>query len=350
MEITFNDILNSMKKAFYDESGHNVENVGDINARFHAVASEIYSLYCNLDYSRRQSFVQTAQGEYLDYHAQLRDMQRHNPSKAIGELTFGITEPINVGINIPKGTICSVKDKPYIQFKTDSNAVLKAGEVSVSVPATALEIGDGYNVPIGSVTVLVNAPSRIETVTNLSSFVGGYDGESDESLRKRIIDSFSYSPTGMSRKYTEDNVKNIDGVIDCRIFGIDPVDGSRPRVYVRSNTGKISFDLFGEIEQRLTLLRIINVGFDILIPEILSVDLIIESNADEQEIKTLCREYFDSLRIGESLDLTALRIWLSKRMDDEIVEISSAQSSGQYVICPNEKYISINSIGVIRNG
>lgn len=339
-----------MKKAFFEECGHNADNIGDVSARFSAVASEIYSLYCNMDYSRRQSFLQTAQGEYLDYHAQLRDMQRYEASKAIGTLTFGITEAIDVDISIPKGTICSVKDRPFIQFKTDKGAVLKAGETSVDVPATALESGAGYNVDCYTVTVAVNAPARIETVTNKESFVGGCDKEGDESLRKRLINSFKLLPTGISIEYVEECIRKIDGVIDCKIYGVTPTTGGTVMVYVRTNDNNISSRLFTKIEDRMVLIRLLMLNYRFVVPQRLDADFVVNTNADEDEVAKLCREYVNSHRIGESLDMISFRVWLSKKLNGDVVDISSPQASGAYIVCPNDRYIYPNSIGVINNG
>ena len=44
----------------------------DLSARLYAVAAQVYALYVQADWVARQAFPQTAQGEYLDRHAQLR--------------------------------------------------------------------------------------------------------------------------------------------------------------------------------------------------------------------------------------------------------------------------------------
>lgn len=349
MKITFDDILSNMKGAFFNECGHNVDNISDISARFHAVASEIYSLYCNMDFTRRQSYLQTAQGEFLDYHAQLRDMQRYSASKATGELTFGIVQPIDIDIEIPSGTICSVKNEPYIQFKTDENTTLLAGTTSVTVTAVALEAGDKYNVDFGKVTVLVNAPARIEAVINNTPFAGGHLEESDESLRKRLLDSFKYLPFGINRGYLENLIMQINGVVDCKIIGNDPIIDNTQSIYIRCNGNNISDKLHNEIDDKLALFHMMAVNYNILIADSLSIDLTVDSSANQDEISSLCREYVESLKIGETLDLVALRIWLLKRLNDDVIDVKSPQSSGQYVICPSNKYIYLNSIGVVNN-
>ena len=42
LKITYDEILNNMKNAFYEKSGENVDLMSDLGARFQAVASELY--------------------------------------------------------------------------------------------------------------------------------------------------------------------------------------------------------------------------------------------------------------------------------------------------------------------
>ena len=102
LKITYDEILNNMKNAFYEKSGENVDLMSDLGARFQAVASELYSLSCYGDYILRQSFPQTASGTELDYHAALRDITRKSASKSSGELTFYVDEPIETELTVPK--------------------------------------------------------------------------------------------------------------------------------------------------------------------------------------------------------------------------------------------------------
>lgn len=344
MKITYNDILDSMKQAFFDECGHNPDNLSDIGARLEAVASEIFSLCCNMDYVKRQSFVQTADGEYLDYHAQLRDMTRKTATKSRGVLTFGISEIIDEDIVIDKGTIVAVKDKPFIQFVTDYQVVLSAGQTSVDVNATALESGRDYNARLGTVSVLVKAPARIEWVTNNNDFVGGNDTESDASLRERIINSFKFLPSGYSKEYMQDMIMTIDEVLDCKIYdaGNDEIG-----VIVKTSTGMISTNLGQRLDEKTLPLRLINKSCVYSVPIKKDVDITVYSNKASDDVAVLCKEYFDKLCIGEALDLLSLRIWLSKQLDFDIYDVISPQAVGQYVLCGNTEYLSLGDVGVI---
>ena len=92
MNLTYDEILNSMKIEFAGEKGEAVKELSDIEARFKAVASEIYSVSAYGDYIMKQSFPQTATGEFLDRHAELRSITRKTASYAKGAITVYRTE------------------------------------------------------------------------------------------------------------------------------------------------------------------------------------------------------------------------------------------------------------------
>lgn len=335
-----------MKQAFYDECGHNPDNLSDIGARLNIVASELYSICCNTDFVKRQSFVQTAQGEYLDYHAQLRDMTRKEASRARGVLTFGLFDAINEDVVIKAGTICASKNEHYIQFATDEDAVIPAGQLSVDVGATALENGRGYNAPASTVNVFVNAPARVEWVNNYHDFVGGSDVESDESLRKRIIDSFKHLPSGFSKEYMQEIIMSIDEILDCKIYDYDHEAGGSINIYVKTSNGEIDSSLRQRLDEKAMHLELINEHPVFALPRKKDVEITIISSDYCIGIEDLCWEYFSSLRIGEALDLLEFRVWLSKKSDYNIINVISRQASGQYVLCGSDEYLYLNGVGV----
>lgn len=81
MSLTYNQILNEMRKAFYDECGENIKNYSETDMKFKAVASEIYSVAANADFVLRQAFIKTASGKYLDMHAEMRGLKKKKVQK-----------------------------------------------------------------------------------------------------------------------------------------------------------------------------------------------------------------------------------------------------------------------------
>ena len=74
--------------------------------RLYAVASQLYCLWVQTDYLTRQTFPQTAEGEYLDRHAALRGLTRGAAAKAAGTLRFCLKEAAAAAVTVPAATAC----------------------------------------------------------------------------------------------------------------------------------------------------------------------------------------------------------------------------------------------------
>ena len=149
MKETYNNILNSMRTAYFEECGFEPAASSDLELRFKAVASEIFSAYSYAQFVLKQGFPQTATGEYLDMHAQLRGIERKTATRALGKLLFSIAEPLESDVSIPKNTVCASASRSFVQFATDEAAVIPAGQTSVSVNASAIASGAQFNCPSG---------------------------------------------------------------------------------------------------------------------------------------------------------------------------------------------------------
>ncbi len=80
---------------------------------------------------------------------------------------------------------------------------LKGGDFSVSVPAASEEGGAQANAAAETIKlVLVTPPPGVTAVTNRDAFTGGADGESDEELRERVLESCRNIPNGTNSAFT----------------------------------------------------------------------------------------------------------------------------------------------------
>ena len=70
--MTLEEIYQGLAGEFQAQTGKTAGSSSELAVRFYAVAAQIYSLYVQGEWTRRQCFPQTAQGEWLDKHAQLR--------------------------------------------------------------------------------------------------------------------------------------------------------------------------------------------------------------------------------------------------------------------------------------
>lgn len=338
-----------MKKAFYDKCGENVELMSDIGARFQAVASELYSLACYEDFVLRQAFVQTATGKYLDYHAELRDKKRKSATKAKGTLVFSILEAVQSDIDIPKGTICAVKDKPYIQFETDEVATIKANEISTTVSATALEAGAQYNIDSGRVTVMVNPPKSVSNVVNSTAFIGGCDEESDEKLRSRLLKAYSVSQNGVSLLSIAQSIEKLPNVMECVVYqGDNAFD-----IYVKTANNQLDSELENQIKDNLMLAVIMNKGVNVFAANAKNVGVSILCKISDsskqgiiEKIDDAVKACFNSVGIGEFVSFDKILLSIARIDGVENIEISSNDAQGNVFTAGSGEYLMLDNVEV----
>ena len=339
-----------MQNAFYEICGENAELLSDIGARFQAVASELFNLACYSEHVMKQAFVQTASGEYLDRHAEMRDMTRKTASKASGELTFFAAEVSENDIEIPVGTICSVDGKEYIQFATTESAVIEAGELSVTVPAVALKNGSAYNVKAGKITVIVNPPGSVDSVNNEFAFCGGYDNESDDALRKRLLSSYRVPSTGLSLQSMKEGIMKLDDVIDCYITkpGVFALN-----VYVRTKSGELSQEISDSIQNSLLFSYISQIHLNIYEASPVEYSLTVTVNplfGDSESVidDILCavKNYTDGVKIGESISLAEIQSVAAKAAAADNCIATSPQAVNGTIVGSASTYLIPDEIVV----
>lgn len=193
-----------MKREFEQQSGETMADDGDLGIRMKVVAGEMVNLYNQLDFCEKQMFPQTATGTYLDKHAQTRDLFRKHADSAVGMITFSRSTAAAQDIVIPLGTVCTSSAGNNVMYATTEEGVIPAGSKSVSLAAKASTKGRISNIAAGKIDTLVSAVSGVEQVTNAESFAGGREEEEDESLRKRLLDSYLNVSNGANLKFYED--------------------------------------------------------------------------------------------------------------------------------------------------
>lgn len=347
--ITYNELLNNMQNSYYQRCGEKLDLNSPCGARIQAVASELFSLACFGDYVLKQAFVQTATGEYLDNHAQLRDISRKMPTKSTGILTFSVNEANAQDIVIPQNTVCCVTDSPYLQYATDEVAVLVAGELNVDVSATAIESGENHNTPIGTVTTMVNPPASIAGVTNNVAFEGGFEQEFDSALRSRIISSYSVAPSGFNEQSLVDSVLTIDEVFDCKIYQ----RGSELEVFVKGKTTDVTPELRQRVIEKLYVPLLSGSTINVLGSPKQAVSLVVEvhtklGKTDEMDaqIKQEIENLTKGLRVGENLKLSRIYSAVSAVEGVDYCDVTCPSAIGNVVNCDTGSYIYCNDYKV----
>lgn len=349
--MTISEIMAKMKAVYYDECGLEVETGGELEARLLAVASEIYSAFTYNDYIFNEAFPQTATGDYLDCHAENHGISRNTASSATGTLTFTISADAEEAVTIPEGTVCSVDGAPFIQFATDEDVVADVGVTEVSVSATAINTGSRFNAEAGEVDTIVNTVEYVTAVTNAEAFSGGYDDETDESLRGRVLRSFQYENNAVNKPAVEAAVTEINDVTDANVY-VD--DEGALAVCVRTKSDSLTDDLTAEIEDAVGFATLTGTELNIFVAEAVefsaSVIGTVCSGCDYDEVETAIEEavtdYCGKEEIGEGIDETAVAMFLGGIDYLKDVVVSLSPSSGGTVVCGSGEYLKLGSVEV----
>ena len=141
---TVDEIYREMLSGFGERTGLEPREGCDLAVRLYAVAAQVYALYVQAEWVVRQAFPQTAEGQYLDRHAQLRGLERKPAVAAEGRVVFSALETASLPRDIPKGTVCMTAG--LVRFETTEGAVLAGGETLVGWGAVNLLAGLGMAV------------------------------------------------------------------------------------------------------------------------------------------------------------------------------------------------------------
>lgn len=301
-----------MLEVFARETGMLPEGTGELAVRLYALAAQVYGLYQEAEWTRRQCFPQTATGEELDKHAFLRGLTRNEAVRAAGTLRFSVGTAAQTDLPIPQGTVCMTAG--LVTFETTREAVLPAGNLSVDVPAQAVRPGSGGNTPAGTIRTMAVAPTGVDACTNPAAFTGGRETEEDEDLRARILASYQRLPNGTNAAYYEQEATALEGVAAANVLpknrGLGTVD-----IYIAADGGLPSQELLEEVQDALESKREIAVDLRVLSPEAVTVNVLVSVKARESHLIQSVREavsaaiqtWFDGGLLGKDLLLADLR-------------------------------------------
>ncbi|MCI9432027.1 MAG: phage tail protein [Oscillospiraceae bacterium] len=311
MEKTIDAIYGEMLSAFGEASGYLPSASCDLAARLYAAAAQIQGMYLQAQWLLDQSFPQTAKGDYLERHAQLRGLSRSIATCAEGTLRFGLSVPVSGDLTVKSGTVCMTETG--IRYATTDNVTLRAGQLYADAPAVALEPGRAGNVAANTITIMAAMPVGIKACTNPQAFSGGDDAESDDDLRRRLLDSYLRLPNGANAAYYEQTALSRTGVAAAvavgRPRGVGSVD-----LYIATDGGIPDETLLAEVNAYLQEKREISVDLRVLAPTPHTVNISVsvqpaagftfeEARAD---VDAALREAFTGAMLGKGVTLAFL--------------------------------------------
>ena len=308
---TVEAIYEALRAACEERCGCVIGDSCDMAVRLYAAAAQIQALEVQAEWVARQSFPQTAEGEMLDRHAEMRGITRLGAERAEGVLRFSVSQAATTDLAIPAGSVCLTRSGEA--FGTTEEGVLKAGELSVDIPARAVEAGAAGNVAAGRIALMSPYPTGIQRCTNPAAFAGGRDSEDDGSLRARVLESFRRLPNGANAAFYEAAALGHSGVAAAKAVGRARGTGT-VNVYLTSPAGMPSQALLTEVEADLAERREIAVEVKVLAPAAATVNVAAavkpEAERSFAEVKTAVeeevRQHFTGALLGKGVLLAEL--------------------------------------------
>lgn len=288
---TAEELYQEMTEVFARQTGMEAV-AGEAAVRMYALAAQVYGLYAELDWTRKQCFPQTATGEALDKHGFLRGLTRQAATKAEGKLRFSVQVAAGEDLPIPKGTVG-----------------LTAGQVAFET----VEAGPSGNTAAGLIRTMSVAPAGIAACTNPAAFTGGREEEEDEAFRTRILATYRQLPNGTNAAAYAQQTLAVEGVCAVNVLpkkrGLGTVD-----VVITSAGGVPGTALVEQVQGVLEEQREIAVDVKVMAPETVTVDLILSVKPKEgllpgpviDRVKAALRAWFDGSLLGQDVLLAQI--------------------------------------------
>lgn len=313
MTQSYEAILGRMVEKYKEITGNTPHKESDIYIRLQVLAGEIYNVQINMDWIKRQMLCDSAEGEWLDYHASLRGLERHSDAYSTGVCVFTCdTAPLQDAV-IPKGTLVATKGDEELCFETAEEGVIFANTTAAHIPVKAIYKGRKYNVAAESITRFITPVASVSKVRNPDPTEGGTDTESDESLRNRIRESLKFTSNGTNCAYYVNTALEVEGVASAKVVpkgrGAGTVD-----VYVAAQSAEVSDETLDNVQNYLSEKREVNVDVKVMKATPLTVNLNLKiavcEGYDFQEVSERIRkavgDYISLCSVGSKVLLTEI--------------------------------------------
>lgn len=304
--ITLEEIYQGLASEFQARTGQTAGRSSELAVRFYAVAAQIYSLYVQAEWTRRQCFPQTAEGEELNKHAQLRGVVRRKAARAAGTVRFYVDQAREMDVAIPAGTVCMTAGGE--RFATDMDGTVPAGKLYGEAPVTAVNAGAAGNVKQGSIVYMALPPAGIAACANPAPLSGGRDQESDQQLRERVLATFQRLANGANNAFYQQTAMSFDGVAAVTVLprnrGVGTVD-----IVLAAREGVPDRELLDALQAHFDRVREIACDVKVESPTVERVNVSARLWAREgwefedvaAAVRQKLKEWFNGERLGKAL-------------------------------------------------
>jgi len=300
----YEEILGRLKADFEAECGCRVEDASDTGIKLKVLAEEFARLWEEAEYSRRQIFPDSAEGEYLARHGAMREVYKKEPVRATGKLTFKSLPSAPFDILIPKGTLCATVEG--VLYRTTGSGMIGAGGTSISIPAEAVEAGTGGNTGSKTVTEQVTPIAGITLVRNDFSIKGGSDGETQERFRERVIESYSRISNGANLHYYEQFAKGMGAVWYAKARFVEGTP-NQIELFVENDSRTLSEAEIAQVQEAIDKARELGIQVTVKKPEqkeiyiqaLIEVDNLANRTEHALEAEAAIRKAMQEMEIGQ---------------------------------------------------
>lgn len=269
----------------------------EIRNLLEAFAVDLYMLMEEQNELTSIGFIDSADGEWLDKHGAhpFVNLERDQGSEATGEVTFTIPEALTEDIILEDGIVLVTEDG--LEFTTDSECVISAGETTEDVSVTCLTTGTDGNISADTLTIIDDETVEVNglTVTNSEAFTGGTDYEEDEEYRERLLAYVRQDDFG-SISYYNRLAAEVDGVHDIGLFDYA---GYTKQVLVNGDTKPCSDEILAEVSELFSDTYNLMLGHTFYITKVqytsvdMNLTLTVSEELDEDMILSILQIYFD---------------------------------------------------------
>jgi len=219
------------------------------------VANELARIYsCEIRPMYDKAFVSTAKGEDLDRCCADYGIYRNQATYAEGTVKIKGKPGIYTGLKAKAGSLVFALPKTV--------AIPDNGEITVQ--CVCEEPGEKGNAGIGAVDRLVNTNPDIESVINEAAVSGGYDAESDKSLRSRTLEHISEPATSGNIANYREWALDVTGVEDVQIFDLARGNGTVDVVVIADGNTVASQQLLEAVYEHIEKYRPVGADVEVL--------------------------------------------------------------------------------------
>lgn len=229
---------------------YTLDRIAENRMILYAAAAQIYQAMQYVDRAGKQSLLKYSYNNYLDNIGLLKGVTRLEATYALTTIKFTASASRISVISIPLGT--RVTNGNGVYFQTSEYAEIGAGEEIVTVSAICTVSGeDGNDLPIGTITTIVDPVPYVALCANTTVTAGGADAESDSDLAERIyLAPSGYSVAGPADAYVY-HAKNYSAAIGDVVATSDQAAGTVDVVFLLDDGSTPTEDLIEGLEEYL---------------------------------------------------------------------------------------------------